>query len=191
MPRLFTGLEIPALQSASLQLVQGGVPGMRWIELSDFHITLRFIGDVSPSLADDILEAFQRKSDHKLWLAPTIRLSNVSAFGSKKPRSVFAAVEASPELITLQAAQERLLHRLGLELEARRFTPHVTIGRCGAVKPDAIARYLGQLGPLFAQPFQPSRFVLYSAKDSTGGGPYRVEAWWPLQSTVTDEGDAR
>ncbi|MEL6737260.1 MAG: 2'-5' RNA ligase family protein, partial [Pseudomonadota bacterium] len=47
MPRLFTGLEIPSLQATSLHLVQGGVEGMRWIEPSDFHITLRFIGDVS------------------------------------------------------------------------------------------------------------------------------------------------
>lgn len=191
MPRLFTGLEIPPLQSAALQLIQGGVPGMRWIEPSDFHITLRFIGDVSPGMASDIVEAFHRKTEQKPWQAPTIRFTNLSVFGSKKPRSVFAGVEPCTRLTALQAAQERLMQRLGLEPEGRRFTPHVTIGRCSAVKPDVIAHYLGQSGPLLASPFVPSRFVLYSARESTGGGPYHAEAWWPLHAEAMADEKAR
>ncbi|MEP0943302.1 MAG: 2'-5' RNA ligase family protein, partial [Rhizobiaceae bacterium] len=55
MPRLFTGLEVPAHIRAILSLKQAGIPKMRWIDPADFHITLRFIGDVSIRQADDIV----------------------------------------------------------------------------------------------------------------------------------------
>ncbi|MEM1040887.1 MAG: RNA 2',3'-cyclic phosphodiesterase [Pseudomonadota bacterium] len=186
MPRLFTGLEIPPLQAASLQLVQGGVEGMRWIEPSDFHITLRFIGDVSPRVANDIVDALNRKTTLKPWKAPNIQFSELSAFGGKKPSSVFAGIVNTPDLTALQAGQERLMQTLSLAADSRRFSPHVTLGRCRNVKPAAVARYLGHNGSLFAQSFVPTRFVLYSAKESTGGGPYATEAWWPLEIVSTE-----
>ena len=46
MPRLFTGLEIPAQLAESLSLLRGGLPGARWIDRENYHLTLRFIGDV-------------------------------------------------------------------------------------------------------------------------------------------------
>ena len=46
MPRLFTGLEIPADVGQRLPLLRGGLPGARWIDPENYHITLRFIGDV-------------------------------------------------------------------------------------------------------------------------------------------------
>ena len=46
MPRLFTGLEIPASSAAALAARAAACYGARWIEPEDYHITLRFIGDV-------------------------------------------------------------------------------------------------------------------------------------------------
>ena len=46
MPRLFTGIEIPAEISERLALLRGGIPGARWIDKENYHLTLRFIGDV-------------------------------------------------------------------------------------------------------------------------------------------------
>ncbi len=54
MPRLFTGLEIPEDIAFDLNLMQGGVWGARWIEPADYHITLRFIGDIEERLANEI-----------------------------------------------------------------------------------------------------------------------------------------
>ena len=59
MPRLFTGLAVPAEIAEALKVYQGGLPGARWIEPSDFHVTLRFLGDVEATVADDVVEAFQ------------------------------------------------------------------------------------------------------------------------------------
>ena len=56
MPRLFTALEIPRSAAMSLSLLRGGLPGARWIDVENYHITLRFIGDVDGRTADEIVD---------------------------------------------------------------------------------------------------------------------------------------
>ena len=67
MPRLFTGIEIPPLARQHITLLQSGLKGARWIEPSDLHITLRFIGDVSDADADRIVEALDDRARLKRW----------------------------------------------------------------------------------------------------------------------------
>src|ERR1700683_308161 len=59
MPRLFTGLELPAAVVRQLALMRGGVVGARWLEPEDYHITLRFIGDIDAGAARDIDETLR------------------------------------------------------------------------------------------------------------------------------------
>jgi hypothetical protein len=54
MPRLFTGLEIPPSVAQSLAMMRGGLPGARWIDPENYHLTLRFIGDIDDALAREI-----------------------------------------------------------------------------------------------------------------------------------------
>jgi len=54
MPRLFTALEIPREIALSLSMLRGGLPGARWIDPENYHLTLRFIGDVDDVLAHEI-----------------------------------------------------------------------------------------------------------------------------------------
>ena len=54
MPRLFTGLEIPAEIAAELSQHRGGLPGARWVDPANYHITLRFIGDIDQATARDL-----------------------------------------------------------------------------------------------------------------------------------------
>ena len=54
MPRLFTGLEIPPLVAQTLATMRGGLPGARWIDPENYHLTLRFIGDIDDALANEI-----------------------------------------------------------------------------------------------------------------------------------------
>ena len=60
MPRLFTALEIPRDAALSLSLLRGGLPGARWIDVENYHITLRFIGDIEGHVADEIANALDR-----------------------------------------------------------------------------------------------------------------------------------
>ncbi len=176
MPRLFTALEIPASSAVALASARGGVHRARWIEPSDYHITLRFIGDVDLRVARELADALA-----EIRRAPVpIRFEGLSWFGADKPRAIVARIKPAAELIELQSEQERRLRRIGLAPEPRNFTPHVTLARLRAVSPAAVADYLGARGALVAPPFEASRFVLFSARHSVGGGPYVVEAAYPL-----------
>ena len=54
MPRLFTGVEIPPDVALDLDMMRGGVIGARWLDRENYHITLRFIGDIEDGLAREI-----------------------------------------------------------------------------------------------------------------------------------------
>src|SRR5690606_30066960 len=79
-----------------------------------------------------------------------------------------------------QAEHERLMQRIGLPAETRKFTPHVTLARIRGVTSRAIADYLSVRGGFSADAFLVERFVLFSSRESIGGGPYIVEEAYPL-----------
>ncbi|MBN9232677.1 MULTISPECIES: RNA 2',3'-cyclic phosphodiesterase [Phyllobacteriaceae] len=176
MPRLFTALEIPRDAALSLSLLRGGLPGARWIDVENYHLTLRFIGDVEGHVADEVANALDRV--HRPSFSLT--LSGVGAFGQKKPHAVWAGVAPSPDLNALQAEIERICQRLGVPTDPRKFTPHVTLARLRNSSPLEVAHYLSARGNFAAMPFRVGRFVLMSSRDSVGGGPYVVEEAWPL-----------
>jgi RNA 2',3'-cyclic 3'-phosphodiesterase len=179
MPRLFTALEIPRDAALSLSLLRGGLPGARWIDVENYHLTLRFIGDIENHLADEIAGALDRVRRP----AFNLELSGVGAFGSKKPHAVWAGVAPSPDLLALQAEIERICQRLGVPADPRKFSPHVTLARLRNPSAHDVAKYLSAHGGFSAVPFKVSRFVLMSSRDSVGGGPYVIEEAWPLSGT--------
>lgn len=176
MPRLFTALEIPRDAALSLSLLRGGLPGARWVDVENYHLTLRFIGDVEGHVADEIANALDRVRRPSFPLT----LSGVGAFGQKKPHAVWAGVAASPDLYALQGEIGRICQRIGLTADPRKFTPHVTLARMKNAAPRDVAAYLSARGNFAAAPFRVNRFVLMSARESVGGGPYVVEEAWPL-----------
>ena len=181
MPRLFTALEIPRDAALSLSLLRGGLPGARWIDVENYHITLRFIGDVEGHVADEIANALDRVRRPEFML----NLSGVNAFGSKKPHSIYAGVSPSPELNALQAEIERICQRLHIPADPRKFTPHVTLARLRNARIDDVVHYLSSRGNFATLPFKVGRFVLMSSRDSVGGGPYVIEEAWPLAGAET------
>jgi 2'-5' RNA ligase len=176
MPRLFTGLEIPPQIGQSLSMMRGGLPGARWIDPENYHVTLRFIGDIDDALAREIaylLDQVRRRGFE-------VRFDGLSSFGGWRPRAVIAAIPPVAPLIELQAEHERIMQRVGLEPEGRKFSPHVTLARLRDSSSRQVADYLAARGPFTAPSFTVSRFVLFSSRASVGGGPYVVEAAYPL-----------
>lgn len=177
MPRLFTALEIPALVAGDLAGLRGGLHGARWIDAENYHITLRFIGDVDDAMAHDVehmLGAIKRSP-------VSVALDQLTSFGGDKPRAIVVRARADSALAELQAEQERLLRRIGVPPEPRKFLPHVTLARLRGASCSAVAAYLGTRGYFPPLRFEAARFVLYSSRDSVGGGPYIVEADYPLR----------
>jgi RNA 2',3'-cyclic 3'-phosphodiesterase len=179
MPRLFTGLEVPPQVAQSLAMMRGGLPGARWITPDHYHLTLRFIGDVDDALANEIAGVLGRVHRGPFEL----HLDRLTSFGGRKPRAVVAAVSPVAPLMELQAEQERLLQRLGLEPEGRKYTPHVTLARLRDSSNHQVADYLAARGLYRSSSFEVSRFVLFSSRATVGGGPYVVEEAYPLDSS--------
>jgi len=177
MPRLFTALEIPAEVAQSLAMLRGGLPGARWVEPDNYHLTLRFIGDVDGALARDVASTLEGVTRPRFEL----RLDGLSSFGGRKPRAVVAAVSQSSALYDLQSEHERLMQRIGLPPEGRKYTPHVTLARLRDTSSRQVADYLAVRLPYRSIPFRASRFVLFSSRASVGGGPYVVEAAYVLE----------
>lgn len=176
MPRLFTALEIPRNAAMSLSLLRGGLPGARWMDVENYHITLRFIGDVDGRTADEIVDRLDRVDRPEFSLT----LNGIGSFGSKKPHSIWAGVTSTPELYGLQGEIERICQRIGLPPDPRKFVPHVTLARLKASRLDEVAHYLSGRGDFQSLPFSATRFVLLSSRDSVGGGPYLTEEVFPL-----------
>ncbi len=177
MPRLFTGLEIPPDIALQLSLHRGGLSGARWVEPSDYHVTLRFLGDVDRQSAHDaseVLAGVQREPFR-------VVIDQMGSFGGDKPHSIYARVAPAADISDLQAEHERLMRRIGLPPEPRKFVPHVTLARVKGAPASAIAGYLSMQAIVRPMSFMASRFVLYSSRASTGGGPYVVEAAYPLE----------
>jgi RNA 2',3'-cyclic 3'-phosphodiesterase len=176
MPRLFTGLEIPRHVGESLAIMRGGLPGARWIDPENYHLTLRFIGDIDDALARDIAGLLGRVGRRPFEL----RLDGLTSFGGRKPRALVAAATPIAPLVELQAEHERLLQRLGLEADGRKYIPHVTLARLRDTSSHQVADYLSARAHYRSSAFTVDRFVLFSSRSSVGGGPYVVEEAYPL-----------
>lgn len=176
MPRLFAALEIPRDAALSLSFLRGGLPSARWIEPENYHLTLRFFGDIDARTADELVAALDRVRRPSFQLT----LHGLDAFGSKKPHAIYARAEPLQPLELLAAEIDRIAKRLGLPADARRFTPHVTLARLRNPKSEEVARYLAGRGDFRTPPFTVGRFVLFSSRDSVGGGPYVMEEAFAL-----------
>ncbi|WP_425627464.1 RNA 2',3'-cyclic phosphodiesterase [Agrobacterium tumefaciens] len=176
MPRLFIALEIPRNAAMSLSLLRGGLPGARWIDVENYHITLRFIGDIDGRTADEVVDRLDRIDRPEFQLS----LNGMGSFGSKKPHSIWAGVSPSPEMNALQAEVERICQRIGLPPDPRKFMPHVTLARLRSSRLDDVVQYLSGRGNFRTSAFTVGRFVLMSSKELVGGGPYIVEEVFPL-----------
>ncbi len=177
MPRLFTGLEVPDEVASTLAMMRGGLQGARWIDPDDYHVTLRFFGDVDDRTAFHLHEMLVDARPRPL----RVKVDGLGAFGGDRPRAIFAAVAPTPELAELQAEHERIARRAGLPPEGRKFTPHVTLARLRSASARHVAAFLSDYGHVRPMGWEPDAFVLYSSRDSVGGGPYVVEEAYPLQ----------
>jgi 2'-5' RNA ligase len=177
MIRLFVALEIPEAVRTRLTLIQGGVPGARWSTVDQFHLTLRFIGEVSENVAgdiDDVLAALRVP-------AFNLELAGVGKFGGKIPRALWADVRASAELLHLQKKIEAVLQRIGLPAEERKFTPHVTLARLRGSPREKVMDFLSHNGLFASGPFDVSNFALFSSRLGSSGSVYAIERRYALQ----------
>ncbi len=174
--RLFTGVKIPDNIGDELDALRRNLHGGRWIERDAYHITLSFIGKVEGRAIDEI--CLQLANVRAAGFS--LQLSGMGCFGSRQPRALYVHVGASEQLEALQASQAKALASAGVELERRKFIPHVTLARFKQGRRTDVGRFIERNNLFRSSRFDVSRFVLFSARPSGGGGPYAVEASFDL-----------
>jgi RNA 2',3'-cyclic 3'-phosphodiesterase len=180
VPRLFSALEIPPDIAAQLAFFRGGLHGARWVEPQDYHVTLRFFGDIDARMAEAVAADLAETEVLSGGAPLAVELDEIGVFGGRSPRALFARVKSDPLLTRLQAAHEAIARRNGLPAETRKFAPHVTLARLRGVSSAAAGTWLTERAFPLALRFEADGFVLFSSRDSIGGGPYRAEAEFPF-----------
>jgi 2'-5' RNA ligase len=177
MTRLFVALALPDLVAHELLLLQGGVPGARWSEREQLHLTLRFIGEVDGRVASEVDDALSTIDAPRFSLA----LKGVGEFGGKNPRALWAGVREEPPVLHLQRKIESALQRIGLPAEERKFRPHVTLARLRASPRGRVIEFLAAHALYASVAFEVNAFILYSSKPTPNGSLYRAERSYGLE----------
>jgi 2'-5' RNA ligase len=136
MLRSFIAIELPAgIQKAILAGTAGlqnacPKPLVRWLPPENIHLTLKFLGDVSPANLEQLAEALAVETvKHDPF---NISVGGLGAFPNpRRARVIWIGLEAPAGLLTLQHSVESVSSRLGYTSEERPFSAHLTIGRTG------------------------------------------------------------
>jgi 2'-5' RNA ligase len=172
MLRLFVGIEFPPELKLHLSLLETGIAGAKWVDAGNFHLTLRFIGEVSEAVAADIDAALGRVRARRF----TLQLAGTGIFGGGKPRALWVGVERHPELVTLHDRIEQGLIRIGLEPEPHKFTPHVTLARLRDPVLGQLGDFLAMNAQFRAAPLPVERFSLIAIFPTKAGSIYEDQA---------------
>lgn len=175
MIRLFVGLELPEDLAARLAALGGGIPGARWVEARNLHLTLRFIGEVDEGVAAELDEALAALAAPGFELA----LDGFGAFGGgRRLHTLWAGVERVPALVHLRDKVETAVVRLGLPSEPRKFSPHVTLARLRDTPAGRVHDFIAGTSPFHLGPWPVDHFTLFRSHLSRNGAEYeRLERY--------------
>ncbi len=178
MTRLFVAIDLSFSVRAELIRIQPApTAGLRLVSAAQMHLTLHFIGDAQ---VDPLVKALNSVAGSPL----TMVIERVGKFPpGEKANVLWAGVRGDPELIELQAAMGTALAAAGFHVEARPYSPHITLARCGhRVPAEVVDEFLVQHQAFALPPLAVSGFGLYSSTTVDGAPVYRREGWFPFQA---------
>ncbi len=179
MPRLFVALPVPEEIADELTALQSGVPDAHWVPTDNFHVTLCFAGDVQGAVMRDLEEELSDIAGTRFPVA-IAGVEQVST--GKQPRALVALVERSDRLDWLQRKISTVARNCGIEIDRRKFRPHVTVARFGAGAETGhhIAQFMASHSTFRAGPWLADQFALYSSRSGGNGRIYTEEAAYDL-----------
>ncbi len=179
MIRAFVAVELDDATRSALAVQQFLLPLPRREPVENLHMTLTFLGEVPEPLLEEVHGAL---SDLRLP-AFCLSLSGLDMFGGDRPRLVYARVVPDAPLNRLQRKVEGAARKVGVQIGAHRFLPHVTLGRFRPPGPEAafrLERAVVDQGGFRAGPVPVREIVLFESTRLRDGARYSVLARYPL-----------
>jgi 2'-5' RNA ligase len=151
-----------------------GLPEARWVDTDDFHLTLRFIGEVESEIFFELGESLAT-----IRMAPfDLELRGIGHFPPRGPiRQLWTGVAPNIALDRLRRSIDKCVVEAGVPRAARKFIPHVSIARFR--QPPNVSRlasYLERHSLLRIAAFPIDSFCLYSSILRYRGAEHKVEA---------------
>ena len=181
MTRLFVAVDLPELVKDQLELMRRGIPRARWTRDRQYHLTLRFLGEVqgpAVELLHDLLRGV-RSAPFELKLVGT---GHFPPRG--QPRVLWAGVAPEPRLDDLQRRVEKAVRRAGLPADDRRFSAHVTLARLDGAPLPRVVDFLRDHVAFASETFAVERFHLYSSVLGREGSLHTLLESFPLQAAA-------
>jgi 2'-5' RNA ligase len=175
--RFFVALSLPENVRWQLRLLCGGLPGARWVPPENFHITLRFLGEVDGRDMDYVDAALANIRAPGFLL----RLAGVGHFASgNRVKAVWAGVEKEPALLHLHDKIESAVVRAGLPPDGQKYTPHVTLTWPKDPPVGKLQQYLAGHNLFRSDPFEVTHFTLYTSELGSEASVYHAERSYAL-----------
>ena len=131
--RAFIAIGLPVDSREAIEKISASsaarISGVRWVPPENFHLTLKFLGDVEEAVIPDIQSILNQVTPR--YLPITCRFGNLGVFPKhQRTRIIWLGVtEGSDQLAKLADDLSIELSHLGFKSEKRKYTPHLTLGR--------------------------------------------------------------
>jgi RNA 2',3'-cyclic 3'-phosphodiesterase len=189
MPRAFVALPVEepgtVVRLVEAQDALRAIRGVSWVRPAQFHVTLKFLGDVSEETLAKTATALGGL--HAPRFSLELRGLGTFPFVSRA-RVVWAGcAQGAAALTGLAAAVESILVEAGLPAEPRPFSPHLTLGRirdprAGSELSRAIAAFDGRPFGTFGA-VEGSEVVLFESRLHAEGAEHLARLRVPLESS--------
>ena len=165
--RLFVAIDLPESKRQSLGNLDPHIPGVRWIDPAQMHLTLAFFGDVADNF-DLALRERLRAIEFGAFFLPVVGVGTFPAKGA--PKIIWIGVgRAHPHLFQIHKRVHEAALAAGLEPELRPWHPHITIARCRDVAPQSLRNFLKVNADFDAGMIRVDAFHFYSSRLTTAG----------------------
>jgi len=172
MPRLFVAIDMPEDLRGKICELRRNLPGVRWTNREQIHMTLSFIGDSD----DEHFEEIRASLSEIIFNPLQLEMTSSGFFPNERRPSVFwLGCMENPALSKLKNDIDDILEMNGVQRDKRRFTPHITIARLKDIPSKEIVKLRDIYMGMFPQVFAVGEFILYSSILTSNGATHAKE----------------